>query len=428
MNCIAKTGCWILSCLLVSTACNVPASESPADDASLAYTVSYVVQPHPSQGTLDVAMHVRQSRWLLRELRFASGPQITLRNADGELRSDAGNVVWLLPESGGTLRWTVSAANRRNGDGYDAWLGETWGLLRAEDLVPRATTRTLRGALSKTSLQFRLPNSWSVVTAYAGKNNQFAIEKPQRRFAQPDGWIVMGHLGTRRETIAGVRVAVAGPVDHSVRRMEILALLNWTLPELARVLPQLPPRLSIVSAGDPMWRGGLSAPQSLFIHADRVLISENATSTLLHEVMHSALRIATRPGYDWIVEGLAEYYSLQLLRRSGGISQSRFEIALREQADWSKSARNLCRPASTGATTALAVTVFAALDAEIRTATERKASLDDVLRKLQQSGQAVDLQTLRRTLQQLGIAKSSILSNKNLPGCSAMAQANQDAD
>lgn len=428
MNCIAKTGCWILSCLLVSTACNVPASESPADDASLTYTVSYVVQPHPSQGTLDVAMQVRQSRWLLRELRFASGPQITLRNADGELRSDAGNVVWLLPESGGTLRWTVSAANRRNGDGYDAWLGETWGLLRAEDLVPRATTRTLRGALSKTSLQFRLPNSWSVVTAYAGKNNQFAIEKPQRRFAQPDGWIVMGHLGTRRETIAGVRVAVAGPVDHSVRRMEILALLNWTLPELARVLPQLPPRLSIVSAGDPMWRGGLSAPQSLFIHADRVLISENATSTLLHEVMHSALRIATRPGYDWIVEGLAEYYSLQLLRRSGGISQSRFEIALREQADWSKSARNLCRPASTGATTALAVTIFAALDAEIRTATERKASLDDVLRKLQQSGQAVDLQTLRRTLQQLGIAKSSVLSNKNLPGCSAMAQANQDAD
>ncbi len=33
---------------------------------------------------------------------------------------------------------------------------------------------------------------------------------------------------------------------------------------------------------------------------------------------------------DWIVEGLAEFYSIQTLRRSGGIGQKRYEQAVRE--------------------------------------------------------------------------------------------------
>ena len=52
--------------------------------------------------------------------------------------------------------------------------------------------------------------------------------KAERRFDQPTGWIVTGALGVRRERIAGVRVAVAGPVDHNVRRLDTLAMLNWT--------------------------------------------------------------------------------------------------------------------------------------------------------------------------------------------------------
>jgi hypothetical protein len=52
--------------------------------------------------------------------------------------------------------------------------------------------------------------------------------------------MVMGRLGVRRDTIAGVRVAIAGPVDNAVRRLDMLALLNWTLPELASLLPAMP--------------------------------------------------------------------------------------------------------------------------------------------------------------------------------------------
>ena len=60
-----------------------------------------------------------------------------------------------------------------------------------------------------------------------------------------------------------------GPQGHGVRRQDILAMLRWTLPKLRRILGQLPERLTVVSAGDPMWRGGLSAPRSLFLHAER---------------------------------------------------------------------------------------------------------------------------------------------------------------
>jgi len=426
MNCIAKTSCLLTIIVIACAACNAPATETLVAGDPLKYAVEYSIVPRPSAGTIDVTMRVTQSRDLLRELRFAKKSRISDVRADGGKLSAEDDFVWRPGRSGGTLRWTVSVANKRNGKGYDAWLDDAWGLLRAEDIVPRAATVTLRGAYSDTSLQFELPDAWTVVTAYANRDGRFKIDKPQRRFDQPDGWMVMGRLGVRRETIAGMRVAVAGPIDQSVRRMDTLALLNWTLPELARLLQELPPRLTIVSAGYPMWRGGLSAPQSLYVHAERPLISENATSTLLHEVMHSALRISTSDGYDWIVEGLAEYYSLQLLQRSGTISPTRYATALEEQIAWSESAQTLCQHASTGADTALAVSIMSALDAEIRRATDNNASLDDVLPSLQQHDQAIGLQILQELAAGLIGEKSDVLDINNLPGCRSIAPGNQE--
>jgi predicted metalloprotease with PDZ domain len=199
--------------------------------------------------------------------------------------------------------------------------------------------------------------------------------------------------------------------------MDTLALLNWTLPELARLLPDLPPRLTIVSAGDPMWRGGLSAPQSLFIHADRPLISENATSTLLHEVMHMALGVTARTGHDWIVEGLAEFYSLELLHRSGTISPQRYAQARTDLATWAKDATDLCKATSTGATTALAVGLLADLDSEIRKQTAGDASLDDVTRQLTQIDGRIDLDQMAAIANEITGANSDTLHIDKLPGC-----------
>ena len=198
----------------------------------------------------------------------------------------------------------------------------------------------------------------------------------------------------------------------------MLALLNWTLPELVAILPDALPRLTIVAAGDPMWRGGLSGPGSFFIHADRPLISENATSALLHEVMHTALGLRPLPGYDWIVEGLAEYYSIELLRRGRAITPARASSAFAEQAAWGKEAESLCAEHSTAATTALAVSLFAALDREIAATTGGESGLDQLLPGI--VGSNVDLESLTAAAEQLTGARPDVLHIDNLPGCRKM--------
>jgi len=418
MNYISRLNVGVLLLSLAwCSACGDPTTNSylPADP--LNYRLDYVIRLDPAAGNVSVTLQVSQARFLLREMRMRLNPEISNLEADGDLSITDDTAVWTPPAGGGELSWRVAVPHRRNGDGYDAWLDGNWGLFRAEDIIPRAVTRTLRGAKSETWLRLVLPGNWSAVTQYFSSNGSIRVDNPSRRFDQPSGWMVLGDLGVRRETISGIRVAVAGPVDNAIRRMDTLALLNWTLPELARLLPDLPPRLTIVSAGDPMWRGGLSAPQSLFIHADRPLISENATSTLLHEVMHMTLGLAARNGHDWIVEGLAEYYSLEMLRRSGTISAQRFAQARNDLAAWAKNATSLCKASSTGATTALAVGVLADLDNEIRDLTEGAANLDDVTRQLAQVDGRIDLDQMAAVAKEITGTNLDTLHIDKLPGC-----------
>lgn len=408
----------VLTILLA--ACGGPVSESAEHRDDSTWSAHYRATLVPDEQVVDVALVVAQSRYLLREMRFTLDESVAA-HGDGELLRDGDELTWLPPESGGQLEWQVKVANRRGNSGYDAWLDSRWGLFRAEDIIPRATTRTLKGAKAATRLSFELPSQWSVVTEYFEHDGYFSVDKPHRRFSQPSGWIVAGELGVRRERIAGTRVAVAAPQSEQVRRLDMLALLNWTLPELARIVPEMPARLTIVGAGEPMWRGGLSAPQSLYIHADRPLISENGTSSLLHEVMHVAIDIDAASGYDWIIEGLAEFYSLELLRRSGTISPSRYEAAIAQLDEWSASASSLCRKSSTGATTALAVMKLKSVDRELGDATAGKASVDDIVPLLSGRDTPVELTDLQQAFEQLAGRKSDTLHKDELPGCTKLA-------
>lgn len=402
-------------------ACGAPASVSEASDET-EYSIHYVVTPVPGKHRVEVAVELSQERHLLREMRFDSD-QLSDVRGDGDIEIEDGRLRWQPPERGGRLSWQVEVANKRNGDGYDAWLDANWGLFRAEDIIPRAATRTLKGASANTLLSFELPRAWSTVTEYAAVDGAFPVRKEARRFAQPSGWIVMGDLGVRREHIAGIRVGIAGPENQQVHRVDMLALLNWTLPELNELLPVMPSRLTIVSAGEPMWRGALSGPQSIYVHAERPLISENGTSTLLHEVMHVALGVNAEPGFDWIVEGLAEFYSLEILRRSGTLAAKRHASAMEQLETWSKSARTLCGPSSSGATTALAVVTLASLDAEIKKASSGEAGLDDALGTLLKSGEAFGLTSLRSAAAELIGQKPDALHIDRLPGCRKLALA-----
>ncbi len=413
---------WLVPAFALATACGLPVEDSAADtgDAdAFQYALHYDIAPDARRGEFRLALKVRQPSHLLREVRFNFDPK-RLRDfeADGELDVEDGGLRWFVPASGGTLRWTAAGRQQRGDNGYDAWLDDGWGLLRAERLIPRAETRTRKGAHSKTTFQFELPGDWSAVTQYPQRDGRFLVDNPERRYDEPSGWMVLGRLGVRIDTIAGTRVLVAAPEGSGLRRLDILAFLNWTLPEVGRLVETMPPRLTVVGAGEPMWRGGLSASDSLYLHADRPLISENGTSTLLHEVMHVALGVRSEPGFDWIVEGLAEYYSLELLRRAGGLSAPRFARALDMQRNWSKDADILCRDPSTGPRTARAVIVLAELDQEIRRASGNERSLDDLTARLLASpSQRLDLDVLLEAAETLlGEPPDSLASDK-LPGC-----------
>jgi hypothetical protein len=232
-------------------------------------------------------------------------------------------------------------------------------------------------------LRLKVPEGWSKVAPYPiGSDGAFQVVDDTRRFDRPVGWMAVGELAVLRETVAGTKLAIAGPYGNHVHRLDILALLRWTLPSLRDEVGSLPDRLVIVGAGDPMWRGALSGPRSAFVHASRPLISDDTTSPVLHEIVHATLGIRGAQGGDWIVEGLAEYYSMEALVRSQTISRKRHAKALRRMAKRGEEVRSLLVDSSSGAVTARAVSVLAALDAEIQAKTDGQKSLDDVVRIL----------------------------------------------
>ncbi|MBL8265525.1 hypothetical protein [Steroidobacter sp.] len=311
-------------------------------------------------------------------------------------------VVWRPQGQQATLHYEFVVNHQRASGSYDSYSTDSWALFRGDKLVPSTRVTAARKLRSRTTLEFDLPKGWSAATPYPSAGEQrFRVEDPRRRFDAPAGWMLVGKLGVRSERIEHVNTIIAAPEGDNARRQDALAFINWNLPKLLDVFPDFPKRVLIVSAGDPMWRGGLSGPSSLFLHSDRPLISENRTSPLLHELVHVALGIRGDHESDWIVEGLAEFYSIQTLRRSGGIGQKRYDQAVDNLKKWAQRAPTLFGKSSTGATTARAVLVFQEVDTEIRGATGNAASLDDVARKLAAKRGEISLIELQEIAQQV---------------------------
>ncbi len=353
-----------------------PAGTAPAGDYALDYRARFL----PDQGVAVATIQVRQKQLILTLLDLKA-PEDRYRDfsGDGGVERDGDRVIWQVPAAGGELRYRVTVDHKRGG-AWDSRLTPSWAVARLDELFPPVRSRAQAGAHADTTLHLDGPEGWSYETRYGpvGKGG-VSIDTHGRRLDRPLGWLAAGELGVRRSQIGERQIAIAGPRNQSFRRMDMLAFLNWTLPELARVAPTLPDRLLIVGGSQDMWRGGLSGPGSLYVHPDRPLVSGNATSTLIHELMHVATEEPPAPGDDWIVEGLAEYYSLVVMRRSGGISEDRFERAMAFLRNWVSKDRGRLADPSTGANTAAAVLMFRDLDLELNGA---GAGLDAVTAKL----------------------------------------------
>jgi predicted metalloprotease with PDZ domain len=133
--------------------------------------------------------------------------------------------------------------------------------------------------------------------------------------------------------------------------------------------------------------------------------------------VHVGMGLSARRGADWIVEGFAEFYALEALRRSGTVNQRRFDIAHEELAEWGSETSDLCGRSSSGSRTARAVMVLAELDAEIRDETDGRSSLDDVLAELAELDRDITVERFREIAAE--VAGEPVEALENLPGCSA---------
>ena len=366
------------------------------------YDVAYRAHFRPEAGVVDMEIAVSGERLPSRIVLHVDSRRHKKFTSTDPLQIEPSHVTWQPHGHASRLRYQFVVDHERAPQHYDSRMTADWAILRAEKMVPRASVTARKSLQSRATLEFELPQGWAVATPYGSVGDlRYQVDDPTRRFDQPEGWMLAGKIGSRNEKIGTVRVVVAAPTGDSARRQDTLAFLKFTLPRMEEVLPHLPPRLLIVSAGDPMWRGGLSGPSSMFLHSDRPLISENRTSTLLHELAHIALGIRGDEESDWIVEGLAELYSLETLRRSGSISEQRYKQALKHLSQWAKRSPTLFGSHSNGPTTARAVLALRAADAEIRSATGGKASLDDVARKLASEHGTVSLVRLQKAAQEV---------------------------
>lgn len=386
--------------------------------AAKTYDLGYRFELLPEEGLARVRITLGGSpKTIPSRVTFSIDPQRHRDfEGDGKVSLSESVIVWEPPSKGGHLDYAFEVNRKRGPKAFDARMTKDWAIFRGDHLVPAVSVLAPGSAASKTTVEFVLVDGWSVLTPYPtieGKRGTF--DDPKRRWDRPKGWLLAGKIGSRREVIAGVEVVVAGPIKQGLRRLDMLATLNWTFPHLTKIFPNMPKRLLIVTARDPMWRGGLSGPGSLFLHGDRPLISENRTSTLLHELVHVASNVHADDESDWIVEGMAEYYSVELLRRSGGISELRYKETMAGLAAWGSKAKTLFTSRSSGPTTALGAVVLQSVDAEIREASEGKKSLDDVVRALADEDQDVSLARMSELAAQAAGRPIEALRRDRLP-------------
>lgn len=368
------------------------------------YALLYRAAINPDSEVARVEIRLRGER-LPRKLVLHLNPDrhLALHSGAG-LTLEGDTATWEPQGPDASLHYEFVISEKKSSGRYDSLLTEDWAILRSDKLIPPIAATVAKGLTASAELQFELPTGWSSAAPYASiseSSNHYRIVDPGRRLPRPKGWLILGNISSRQDVIAGVDVRVAAPAGQGGRLQDTLAFLAWTVPDVKAVFPGFPDRLLVVTAGKPMWRGGLSGTRSLFMHADRPLISGNRTSSMIHELVHVASGISGGRGADWIVEGLAEYYAANVLWRSGAISDLRYQQTMAWKENWGRKADTLFVKRSSGPVTARAAVFMHRLHLALQAATDGAAGIDDVARELARDRGRVSLPRLKQIVQEL---------------------------
>ncbi|NMY10112.1 hypothetical protein HBO38_16910 [Pseudomonas veronii] len=377
--------------------------------------LDYHVKLLPQSDQAEVRVSLSQGS-AVRSLDFelGRGGDYSDFKADGQWKVSGHRGLWQPSADKASLTYRVRLSHARKPGIYEARMTPGWALFRGEDLVPTAHLDQQDGVELVSRLVFELPTGWkSVETAWPriGKHT-FRINNVSRLFDRPTGWMLAGNLGSRRVRLGETDVTVTSPKGQAMRRMDVLTLLTFVWPQVEAAFPRHPAKLLIVGASDPMRRGAFSARDSVYLNSRTPLVSENGSSPLIREVVHAIGRFSDHDGSDWISEGLAEYYAIELLRRGGGITDERYAAIQARLTREGKDVTSLRGEHVSGATVARAVVVMQELDREIRVKTHNKRSLDDLAQVVMRANSVSTPEFVR--LAQSIIGESSVVLDSKL--------------
>ena len=379
--------------------------------------LDYHVRLLPQSDQAEVRLTLAQGS-AVRSLDFdlGDGSHYSDFKADGQWQLTPGKAargIWRPAADKASLTYRVNINHGRKNGSFDTRMTPDWALMRGDDLVPAARLDQQDGIELVSRLEFELPGGWkSVETAWPRiGQNKFRIDNPSRLFDRPTGWMLAGQLGSRRTRLGETEVTVASPLGQGMRRMDVLTLLTFVWPQVQALYPRHPGKLLIVGANDPMWRGSRSAHESIYLNSHLPLVSESGTSALVRELAQVFGLINGTKRSDWIGEGFAEYYAIELVRRAGGMSDERYESLHGKLVRNSQKVTTLRGAQISPPQVARAVVLLQELDREIRLKTHNKRSLDDVLRGAMRLGD-IDTQAFVQLGESVIGGSSKVLSTE----------------
>lgn len=375
------------------------------DGATGTFSIDYIVEISPRQPTIARVRWELSGIGKIRTLRLQFSPdRLDHFQGSGTVEPSAGGMRWTPGGPYGHLTYRVRLNHiRPPSPRYDSYATPEWIVTRARDLFPRiAMTYEVVGSTrprSRARLIFRLPQGWHSATSYpeAGPN-AYRLTQTGAKLDRPRGWLALGTFALHRQEIAGIMVSVASLPGSALSADALFRFFGVTLPGLRTLLQAPPQTVLIVSAPDPMWHGGISADHSFFMHAKRPLRTPDKTSPYLHEMFHVLQPYQPAADADWIEEGLAEFYSLELQRRAGLVDTAAYARALAYFERFGQWHVDLTQQQDNAATNNSAPLVMYALDQHIQHATAGRKRLDDVVTRLAEERGRVDTARLLRTV------------------------------
>lgn len=393
---------------LLAVVSSAPGAVFGADTlARETFSVTYTIEIDPAEPARARVRWTMVGIDEIERIRLRFDPErFTGFAGSGVFDERPGEIRWFPSGPYAELRYVVSINHRRApGKGFDSYAGEGWILSRTTAFFPRSAASFRHDVEpypeSRTRLVLRLPREWQAVTVLPNDGvESYVVETPHKRFDHARGWLLLGHLKRLDALIGGTAVTIARApgVTHEIDKT--LQLLARSLPSLLTLFQRPLPRLVILLGPDPLWRGGLSGEESFYMHGDQPLRSRDQTSPYLHELFHVAAPFRPAPDASWVTEGLAEYYSVELPRRHGSLSEAKYRRALELFGEHGVWGRDFTRDPPPALRNNSAPLVMWALDRRIRAATANAHDLDDVVTALSIDGGAVStgrfLGTVRR--------------------------------